>query len=328
MKTQEVQEKLAVLDTALSSVREIVGPVVLVGGCVRDALLGKTSHDFDFASPLSPDEIEDAIRRYGRKPYLAGKRYGTIGFKFQGQIIEITSFRSEHYPEPGRHPLVNFDTDLQGDLGRRDFTINALAYDGSLHDPFGGLDDLEAGVIRGVGINEDRIQEDPLRMLRAARFAAQLGFRVSDDYIQSALSLRDSLFCVSKERWISELDKLLCSVFIQQGIHVLAQTGLLSLIFSEFASYEDSDDIGSVRLSRALFKVPPIPTERWAVLFAHMAEAPLAFRFKDAPLHTQRALSQELVKKYGPYLKFSRARELEITARLQEDWDFYNSLRS
>lgn len=297
-------------------VSQVVSPVSLVGGCVRDALLGKEPHDFDFTTPLLPDEIEAQVRAYGRKPYLAGKRFGTVGFKLDGEVVEVTTYRSETYPTPGRHPKVAFESDLTTDLSRRDFTINALAYDGTLHDPFNGCKDLEAGIIRAVGNPQERFEEDPLRILRAARFSAQYGFVCEASILTAADKVRSRLFDVAKQRWSVELTKMLCAPFPVEGLNVLVQSGVLYLLFPELNAYTSPAMV--LKLARALGKVHPEHTERWAVLFVHIAEAA-----KPANREEQVRVAQEAVKRYAPYLRWSRAEEFEVLAFLEQPWSFY-----
>ena len=125
-------------------VEKIVSPIYLVGGSVRDEMMGRVPKDYDFASPLSPDEIESAIRAAGKKPYLVGKRFGTVGVKIATELVEITTFRTEKYHAGSRKPEVEFVRDINVDLSRRDFTINAMAKRGEhLIDPFSGADDIK-----------------------------------------------------------------------------------------------------------------------------------------------------------------------------------------
>src|SRR6478609_7268947 len=158
----------------------------LVGGVVRDALLGFQINDLDFTTNATPEQIRHiAPRVEASSTYDIGEKFGTIGFVFTGEddhetlSVEITTYRSEHYPDESRHPQVHFGTDLIEDLARRDFTINAMAVNvmtGELNDPFDGQVDLAMATIRAVGDAEARFEEDPLRLLRAARFVSQLGF--------------------------------------------------------------------------------------------------------------------------------------------------------
>lgn len=314
------------LDKELKKVEQIVSPVYLVGGCVRDTLMGKVPHDFDYASPIEPDDIEKHVRDYGRRPHLSGKRFGTIGFKLDGKLIEITTFRSEVYTTSSRHPHVQFETDIEKDLSRRDFTINAMAYRAKLFDPFNGRDDLDKKIIRSVGNPYERIQEDPLRMLRAARFASQLGFTVDSSYLSAGKDLCTRIYTVSKERWVSELDKLLCGPFTLEGIYTLMHMRLLSTMFPEAACLETNIEINAVRLARALGKTEACESTRWAVVFAHLSEGCFS---SGTTINTdqQKDFAQELVKKYGPYLRFSKAKAFEILSILNTSWDYYIPLK-
>ena len=135
----------------LEDVKKVVNPIYMVGGSVRDKLMGRKPNDYDFATPLTPDEIEDAVREYGRRPYLAGKKFGTIGFKMNGQIVEVTTFRSEKYQPGCRKPNVEYVQDIIADLSRRDFTINAIALrDNKYIDPFGGRVDILKKLIQAL----------------------------------------------------------------------------------------------------------------------------------------------------------------------------------
>jgi tRNA nucleotidyltransferase (CCA-adding enzyme) len=217
-----------------SDVQAIIGDVYLVGGCVRDELLGNTPKDYDFATPLPPDEIENRVKAAGRRAYTTGKRFGTIGFTLNRQFIEVTTFRSETYGKDGRKPEVLFVNDINQDLGRRDFTINAIAKrDTRLIDPYGGRLDLLAKKIKPVGNGTERIKEDPLRMLRAARFAAQLDFEVDPNFIGTMRKHSQKILQISRERWMQEMDKLLLSNNPIAGLHVLADTYLLKFMLPE-----------------------------------------------------------------------------------------------
>ena len=181
----------------------------LVGGPVRDILLGLTPHDFDIASPYTPDEVEDILHRAGIPTYEVGKRFGTVGAIVGKYKVEITTFRKETYDFVSRKPKVVFAKNIAEDLARRDFTINAMAMgpDGSIVDPFHGVEDLRRGIIRFVGNPEHRILEDPLRILRALRFAARFGFKIDESSIRAIVKLSPELRRISKERIKDELYK-------------------------------------------------------------------------------------------------------------------------
>ena len=214
-------------------------PVFAVGGCVRDYLLKRKPKDFDYCINLDPDEIETAIKKAGRRAYCTGKKFGTIGCKINigdtWHFVEVTTWRKEQYLPGSRKPQVEFVNDLKVDLSRRDYTLNAIAMDanGSLFDPFGGRLDIMAKKIKAVGVAKDRLKEDPLRMLRAARFAAQLGFEVDPNLIGVMRQMAPSILTVSRERWVQEMDKLLVSNNVGSGIDVLVNTSLLRYMIPE-----------------------------------------------------------------------------------------------
>ena len=162
----------------------------LVGGSVRDALLGQLGHDLDFTTSARPDAVEALLRRFSPAVWTIGKEFGTIGCRVDDDgvawVIEVTTYRSDAYAGTSRKPVVAFGDTLDGDLVRRDFTINAMALslpDKTFHDPYGGLTDLARGVIRTPAAPEISFSDDPLRMMRAARFAAQLDFEVAPEVV-------------------------------------------------------------------------------------------------------------------------------------------------
>ena len=183
-----------------------------VGGCVRDALLGREPNDWDVCTDAAPERV---IEVFGAAScILTGIRHGTVTVRTQGMSVEVTTFRTEGAYSDGRHPdSVAFVSDVREDLSRRDFTVNAMAYcDGEgLIDPFGGQGDLEAGVLRAVGDPYERFSEDALRILRLFRFGAKLRFALEEETRCAALALRENLSHVSVERVFSELSKLLVS---------------------------------------------------------------------------------------------------------------------
>ena len=217
-------------------VNDIISPVYLVGGCVRDELLGNKPNDWDFATPLTPDEIEARVKADGRRAYLTGKRFGTIGFKLDGEFIEVTTFRSEKYIKGSRKPQVEFVKNITHDLSRRDFTINAIAKRGDrILDPFNGRKDLKEKKIRAVGTPSHRFREDPLRMLRACRFASQLGFLIELETGLKIGKLNYKILEVSKERWMAELDKLLLGDHTIFGLNYLMGFRLFNFMIPELS---------------------------------------------------------------------------------------------
>jgi len=251
----------------MNEVSEILGGEgYLVGGSVRDNILGRPVKDFDFCTPMLPDDIEAAVRKAGKKPHLAGKRFGTIGFKSQGEDIEITTFRTELYVPGDRKPEVQYTESLVADLSRRDFTMNAIAqnFDGDLIDPFEGKNSLNNREIMPVGRGSDRISEDPLRMLRAVRLATQLAFDINADLMDDIYTLKHELMTVSRERWAQELDKLLLSDNVDLGLSFLKETGLMRIMLPEFASVSSYAKVRAIGL--ILNKEEKNADHRWAVL--------------------------------------------------------------
>ena len=221
-------------------VSRIINPVYLVGGSVRDILMERSPKDYDFCTPLNPDQIEELVKKAGRKPFITGKRFGTVGFKVMidkvPYMVEVTTFRTESYEEGNRKPTVEFVNDITHDLSRRDFTINSMAWrNGKLIDPFNGQEDLRNGVLKAVGRAKTRFKEDPLRMLRAARFASQLGFEVDLKTQEDMTERAHSILTVSKERWMAELDKLLMSPNPSIGLDLLMDTRIMNFIIPELA---------------------------------------------------------------------------------------------
>lgn len=227
----------------MKKVQAIISPAYLVGGSVRDVLLSKTPKDYDFTTSLLPNDIEQLIRDNGLKPYLSGKRFGTIGCRIDGYHIEITTFRTEAYDGKSRKPSVEFVHDITADLARRDFTINSMAIREPDHiiDPFGGQQDLANKIIRAVNNPHERFREDPLRMLRAGRLAGQLGFTIHTDTLHGAKRHAGKILRISKERWVRELDMMLLQPTPRQALHYLADTRLLHYMIPELAIQIDYD---------------------------------------------------------------------------------------
>ena len=181
-----------------------------VGGCVRDSLLGRTAHDWDLCTSALPQQV---MELFGTEQCIpTGLQHGTVTIKYGGQLYETTTFRTEGSYTDGRHPdAVQFVPDVREDLARRDFTINAMAYNGAegLVDPFGGQKDLQNGLLRAVGEPQQRFTEDALRILRLYRFAARFGFALDAATARAARQLAPHLDCISAERIQEELAKLL-----------------------------------------------------------------------------------------------------------------------
>ena len=300
------------------------GQVYLVGGAVRDYLLGREVVDYDFATPLPPAEVEAIVRRSGRRPYLVGKRFGTVGFRVPVangyQYIEVTTYRQESYTPGSRKPEVEFTGDLELDLSRRDFTINAMALgvDGTLWDPFGGQADLEAGVIRAVGQPKARFREDPLRILRAVRFATRYDFELEESTARHIRSMRFELLHVSRERWVQELDKLLTEAHVKRGLHLLMDLGLWTVLIPDLTLQQEYDQ-NSAYHDSTLFEhttrvVENVPREkldlRWAALLHDLAKPFVATSNKRGRTNYLRheLLGASLAEDVSRRLKFSNQR--------------------
>ena len=185
-------------------------PGYLVGGCVRDHLLGTKPHDYDLCTAATPEKLKEIFADYPL--VLSGEKHGTVGVVFGKEVVEITTFRTEGTYEDSRHPdWVEFVPDLEADLARRDFTVNAIAYnpkEGYI-DPFEGICDLSLGILQAVGKPEVRFTEDALRILRGIRFAVRFGFSVDNATLQAMFRLKDNMENLAVERVFSELCKLL-----------------------------------------------------------------------------------------------------------------------
>ncbi len=201
----------------------------LVGGSVRDALLDRDIEDVDIATGARPDEIEALVEGWADAVWLQGKRFGTVGCAKDGEQFEITTFRSDVYRRDSRKPEVTFGDSIETDLSRRDFSVNAMAIaldDPSLVDPFGGLDDLARRRLRTPVEPEISFEDDPLRMLRAARFVATLGFEPDAALVRAIEAMHGRLEIVSAERIRDELSKLLVAPDPSPGLWLVSRTGL------------------------------------------------------------------------------------------------------
>ncbi|MEY4348084.1 MAG: CCA-adding enzyme [Actinomycetota bacterium] len=208
----------------------------LVGGWVRDAVMGRGESDLDFTTNATPEQVLQILAGWADTTWDVGIRFGTVGASRSGELLEITTYRAEQYEADSRKPTVNFGTNLNDDLIRRDFTINAMALslpDGKLHDPFGGLNDVAAGIIRTPSTPEESFSDDPLRMMRAARFAAQLKFDVAPEVIHAMTTMAARIEIISAERVRDELSKLLLGADPRRGLTLLVETGLAQYVLPE-----------------------------------------------------------------------------------------------
>lgn len=210
--------------------------LALVGGPVRDAFLGRAVNDLDFTTDARPDDILAIIAPIADTHWDIGRAFGTIGARIAGHTVEITTYRTDAYDGETRKPAVEFGDSLEGDLVRRDFTVNAMALrlpGQVLVDPSGGVDDLLAGRLETPSTPEASFGDDPLRMLRAARFTSQLGFTVSDRVRSAMKDLAPQVSIVSVERISDELGKLLKSSAPRAGLELLVESGIAAIVLPE-----------------------------------------------------------------------------------------------
>ncbi len=238
-----------------------------VGGCVRDSLLGRTAHDWDLCTSALPQQV---MELFGTEQCIpTGLQHGTVTIKYGGQLYETTTFRTEGSYTDGRHPdAVQFVPDVREDLARRDFTINAMAYNEAegLVDPFGGQADLQNGLLRAVGEPQQRFTEDALRILRLYRFAARFGFALDAATARAARQLAPHLDCISAERIQEELAKLLAAP--QPGAYL--EPAVLAVVLPELTP-------AALEAAKPVVDACPAGEEnlpvRWAALLGALGEA-------------------------------------------------------
>ena len=212
--------------------------LALVGGPVRDALLGRLGNDLDFTTNAPPLESKKILQKWADNVWDTGIEFGTVAAKRGETTVEVTTYRSDSYSQDSRKPEVNFGISIEGDLSRRDFTVNSMALEltgatPQFIDPFGGLVDLAKKTLRTPGTPEDSFSDDPLRMLRAARFASQLNFQIAPDVLDAMKAMTDRLTIISAERIRDEMTKLLMSNNPRIGITILVDTGLAATFIPE-----------------------------------------------------------------------------------------------
>ena len=212
--------------------------LALVGGPVRDAILGRLGNDLDFTTDAHPHETKKILKAWADNVWDTGILFGTVAGKLGDITVEVTTYRSEKYDESSRKPDVEFGETIEGDLSRRDFTVNSMALEltGSepeFIDPFGGLADLAERVLRTPASAQQSFSDDPLRMMRAARFASQLNFTIDPEVIEAMTTMASRISIISAERVRDEFIKLLMSANPRIGITILVDTGLADLVLPE-----------------------------------------------------------------------------------------------
>ncbi|MEU8223396.1 CCA tRNA nucleotidyltransferase [Kribbella sp. NPDC048915] len=300
--------------------------IALVGGPVRDILLGRGSKDLDFTTSAHPDVIERLVSGWADHVWDIGKAFGTIGCRKDDWVLEITTYRSETYDPTSRKPEVAYGDSLEGDLARRDFAMNAMAVrlpSRQFVDPYGGLEDIAHQRIRTPGTPEDSFSDDPLRMMRAARFAAQLNFRPDPAVVTAMTAMADRITIVSAERVRDELEKLICSDHPRIGLDLLVSTGLADHVLPELPAlramkdehrrHKDVYEHSLTVLEQAIDLEPrlSVPTPDFVVRFAsliHDIGKPKTLRFegdRKVTFHHHDVVGAKLARKRMKALRFS-----------------------
>jgi poly(A) polymerase len=312
--------------------------IALVGGPVRDILLGRGSTDLDFATSAHPAVVEKLLVGWADHIWDIGKAFGTIGCRKGKWVLEITTYRSDAYDPTSRKPEVVYGDTLEGDLARRDFTMNSMAVLLPSHqfvDPFGGLEDVAAKVIRTPGAPEDSFSDDPLRMMRAARFAAQLAFTPDPGVVAAMTAMADRITIVSAERVRDELVKLVCSPYPRIGLDLLVTTGLADYVLPELPAlrleldehhrHKDVYEHSLTVLDQAIELEPRLGGEspdfvvRFAALI-HDIGKPRTRKFEGAgkvTFHHHDVVGAKLARKRMKALRFSND-EIDQVAKLVE----------
>lgn len=295
----------------------------LVGGSVRDALLGRLGDDLDFTTDARPERVLELVKGWAHSTWETGVTFGTVGVNRGGLRLEITTFRSDVYDGDTRNPVVTFGDTLEGDLGRRDFSVNAMAVSVPGHkfaDPFGGLDHLATKVLDTPGTPEQSFHDDPLRMLRAARFVSQLGFTPAPRVVAAMTAMADQITRITAERVGAELNKLLLGAHPRAGLALLTQTGLadhvlpelpaLRLERDEHLQHKDVYEHSLTVLDQAIAQEEDGPdlTLRWAALL-HDIGKPATRRHESdggVSFHHHEVVGAKLVRKRMRALKYSK----------------------
>jgi poly(A) polymerase len=311
--------------------------LALVGGPVRDLILGRRVSDLDLTTDARPEQTERLLHAWGDAVWDVGRAFGTIGARRGDDVVEVTTYRADAYDRTSRKPEVSYGASLEDDLVRRDFTVNAMAVrlpDAEFVDPHGGVQDLASAVLRTPGTPEDSFGDDPLRMLRAARFAAQLGFTVAPEVQAAMRAMAGRLSIVSAERVRDELVKLLLAPAPRAGLALLVDTGLADVVLPELPAlrlevdehhrHKDVYDHTLIVLEQAIAleddQVPgPDVVLRLAALL-HDVGKPATRRFEDGggvSFHHHEVVGAKLVARRLKALRFDTA-TVKAVSRLVE----------
>ena len=341
----EVQRRVAaelarigpVIDELGARFAEAGHELALVGGPVRDAMLGRLQNDLDFTTTARPEQTERLLAGWVDATWDMGRAFGTIGARIGPWVVEITTYRAESYDPSSRKPEVEYGDTLAGDLVRRDFTVNAMAVrvpGREFEDPHGGLVDLATRTLRTPGAPEDSFSDDPLRMMRAARFAAQLGFTVAPEVVAAMTAMAGRIEIISAERVRDELVKTVCAPYPRLGLALLVETGLASHVLPELPAlalerdehhrhkdvYEHTLTVleQSIDLEDRLGDGPDF-VSRFAALM-HDVGKPRTRRFEAGGVvtfHHHDVVGAKLTRKRMQALRFSNA-EIDAVSKLVE----------
>ena len=317
--------------------------IYLVGGSVRDALLGRLSPDLDFTTDARPEQVQQILRRWADNLWDTGIEFGTVGVGKDGQRLEITTFRADTYDQVSRNPEVRFGDRLEDDLVRRDFTVNAMAVRitpsglGEFLDPLGGLAALRERVLDTPAAPEVSFGDDPLRMLRAARFVSQLGFTVAPRVRTAIEEMAPQLQRISAERVAAELDKLLLGNDPVAGIDLLVHTGMGEVVLPEVGGMQMAIDehhqhkdvyqhsLTVLRQAMALEDDGPDLVLRWAALL-HDIGKPATRRHEPnggVSFHHHEVVGAKMTRKRLRALKFSKQMIEDVAQLVYLHWRFH-----
>lgn len=346
---------LAKADQAIASEAEILQPLAqafdaaghslyLVGGSVRDALLGRLGNDLDFTTDARPEVISQILEDWAEVVWDTGIEFGTVSAEKAGCQVEITTFRADTYDQVSRNPEVTFGDSLEGDLVRRDFRANAIAVelraDGSreFHDPLGGFDDIVRGVLDTPGAPETSFGDDPLRMLRACRFAAQLGFNVAPRVKRALKDMAAEIDRITVERITVELNKMIGGADPSRGIDLMVDSGLAQRIIPEIPDMQMTQDehrqhkdvyLHSLQVMRQAMdqetEGEPDLVLRWAALL-HDCGKPATRAYNEngnVTFHQHDVVGSKLVRRRLRKLKFPKKTTDEIAQLVYLHMRFY-----
>ncbi len=233
-----LRREAPITDSLAAAFKDAGFTLALVGGPVRDAILGRLGNDLDFTTNARPDATKKILSKWGDAIWDTGAAFGTIAAKKGDVTVEVTTYRSDVYDPDSRKPEVDFGDSITGDLGRRDFTVNAMALELTTDkpefiDPFNGITDLALRILRTPGKATDSFSDDPLRMLRAARFMSQLDFAVEPEVVAAMSAMAERISIISAERVRDELIKTIMSAHPRLGLSLLVETGLAAKVLPE-----------------------------------------------------------------------------------------------